>query len=137
MNKSMSNLSEFANDVHDLMGMNTQFITQRRFFDKWVENDNAFIIDEDDKERPTILFDDFTVTIESNHAKSKRLLDGDDWDTILDLIELEIENAKIDIKDISPEDMSVNNDKKEWVEEHERYIDYLESLHKKIRENYL
>ena len=43
--------------------MNTNFITQKRFYEKYVEDDDAFMVsDEGDKQ--VIYFDDFKITIE-------------------------------------------------------------------------
>lgn len=56
---------EFAQDIYDVLGMNTNHQTQEGFFDKYVENDNAFMVsDEGDKQ--VIYFDDFTITITQN-----------------------------------------------------------------------
>ena len=64
-NSRTADLAEFAQDVYDVLGMNTRFITQRQFFDKYVEDDDAFMVsDEGDKQ--VILFDDFTITITKN-----------------------------------------------------------------------
>lgn len=57
-------LFEFAQDVYDVLGMNTNFCTQEKFFNKYVEFDDAFMVsDEGDKQY--ILFDNFKITIES------------------------------------------------------------------------
>lgn len=58
-------LAEFANDLYDLMGKNTQFMTQDEFFEKYVENDNAFMVF-DNGEKQVIYFDDFTITVTAN-----------------------------------------------------------------------
>ena len=51
--------------MYDVLGMNTDHCTQEQFFNKYVENDNAFMIDSyTDKE--VICFDDFTITIKRN-----------------------------------------------------------------------
>ena len=56
---------EFAQDIYDVLGMNTHHCTQEKFFDKYVINDNAFMVsDEGDKQY--IYFDDFKITIERN-----------------------------------------------------------------------
>lgn len=55
--------SEFANDLYDVLGMNTDFCTQQEFFDEYVRDDNSFQIDEF-TDHTTILFDDVKVTIE-------------------------------------------------------------------------
>lgn len=60
-----NDLNEFAQDLYDVLGMNTDHCTQKQFFNKYVENDNAFMIDSyTDKE--VIYFDDFTITIKRN-----------------------------------------------------------------------
>lgn len=56
---------QFAADVYDVLGMNTNFITQKQFFNTYVEDDKAFMVsDEGDKQ--VIYFDDFKITIEKN-----------------------------------------------------------------------
>ena len=58
-------LMEFAQDIYDVLGMNTNHCTQEKFFYKYVENDNAFMVfEEGDKQY--IYFDDFKITIERN-----------------------------------------------------------------------
>lgn len=60
-----NDLNEFAQDLYDVLGMNTDHCTQQKFFNRYVENDNAFMIDSyTDKE--IIYFDDFTITIKRN-----------------------------------------------------------------------
>lgn len=63
MNKfEKEQLSEFAQDMYDVLAMNTNNMTQDKFFDKYVANDNAFMIcDEGDVQ--TIFFDDYEITI--------------------------------------------------------------------------
>lgn len=56
---------EFAQDIYDVLGMNTEHCTQQKFFDKYVENDNAFMVS-DEGGKQVIYFDDFTVTITPN-----------------------------------------------------------------------
>ena len=60
-----NDLAEFANDLYDLMGKNTQFMTQDEFFEKYVENDNAFMVFDNGKKQ-VIYFDDFTITVTAN-----------------------------------------------------------------------
>ena len=55
--------SEFANDLYDVLGMNTDFCTQQEFFDEYVRDDNSFQIDEF-TDHTTIWFDDVKVTVE-------------------------------------------------------------------------
>ena len=63
--KGNKDLAEFANDLYDVLGMNTNFISQNQFYDRYVKNDNAFMVsDEGDKQ--VIYFDDFKITIERN-----------------------------------------------------------------------
>ena len=58
-------LVEFAADVYDVLGMNTNFITQKQFFNTYVLEDEAFCVsDEGDKQ--VIYFDDYKITIERN-----------------------------------------------------------------------
>ena len=58
-------LYEFAQDVYDVLGMNTNFCTQKNFYHKYVELDDAFMVsDEGDKQY--IFFDNFKITIERN-----------------------------------------------------------------------
>jgi len=63
MNNRPDSLSDFANDIYDVLGMNTNHQTQRGFFEKYVEDDTAFMIDEY-KDVAYIYFDDFKITIE-------------------------------------------------------------------------
>lgn len=61
MNKRKeTSISRFAADLYDMMGMNN--ITQRQFYDKYVEPDEAFQLDEFEDESE-IQFDDFIITI--------------------------------------------------------------------------
>lgn len=61
----MANITDFAQDLYDVLGMNTNHCTQREFFNKYVEDDNAFMVsDEGDKQ--VIFFDDYTITIKQN-----------------------------------------------------------------------
>ena len=65
MNHVRFDLPTFAQDVYDLMGRNTNFITPKQFFEKYVAIDEAFMVsDEGDKQ--FIFFDDFKITIEYN-----------------------------------------------------------------------
>ena len=53
---------EFAQDLYDLMGRNTNHITAEQFFDKYIASDQAFMVsDEGDKQY--IYLDNFTITI--------------------------------------------------------------------------
>ena len=58
-------ISEFTQDLYDLMGRNTNFITPRQFFDKYVIDDHAFMVSEDDG-KFQILMDDYTITVTEN-----------------------------------------------------------------------
>lgn len=64
-NKRNERLSEFAQDLYDVLGMNTNDCTQEEFFKKYVENDYAFMTDSY-TDREVIYFDDFTITIRPN-----------------------------------------------------------------------
>lgn len=59
-------LTEFAQDLYDVLGKNTEFCTQEQFFDKYVSIDNAFMIDQY-KDKAVIYFDDYTITIKPTH----------------------------------------------------------------------
>lgn len=58
-------LEKFAQDLYDVLGMNTNFCTQEQFFDKYVEKDEAFVINQY-KDEAVILFDNFIITIKPN-----------------------------------------------------------------------
>ena len=59
---NISDLGLFAQDLYDVLGMNTNFETQRDFFNRYVMDDDAFMIyDEGDKY--FIFFDDVKITI--------------------------------------------------------------------------
>ena len=58
-------INEFAQDLYDVLGMNTNDCTQEQFFNKYVENDNAFIV-VPYADEAVIHFDDFTITIRPN-----------------------------------------------------------------------
>lgn len=64
-NKRNERLNEFAQDLYDVLGMNTNDCTQEQFFNKYVENDNAFIV-VPYADEAIIQFDDFTITIRPN-----------------------------------------------------------------------
>lgn len=55
-------LHEFAQDIYDVLGLNTNNITQEEFFFRYVEEDETFMVDVE-KDEVHILFDDFIVTI--------------------------------------------------------------------------
>lgn len=59
-------LTEFAQDLYDVLGMNTQHCTQQRFFNRYVMNDNAFMISDEGQNKQVIYFDDYTITIKRN-----------------------------------------------------------------------
>lgn len=63
--RNESNLNDFAQDLYDVLGMNTDNCTQEQFFNKYVANDDAFMIDSYTDEE-IIYFDDFTITIKRN-----------------------------------------------------------------------
>lgn len=58
-------LHEFAQDIYDVLGLNTNSITQKEFFFKYVEKDDAFMVDAE-MDEAHILFDDFIITIKRN-----------------------------------------------------------------------
>ena len=58
-------LHEFAQDIYDVLGLNTNSITQEEFFFKYVEKDDAFMADAE-MDEAHILFDDFIITIKRN-----------------------------------------------------------------------
>ena len=64
-NKRNERLNEFAQDLYDVLGMNTNDCTQEQFFNKYVENDSAFIV-VPYADEAIIHFDDFTITIRPN-----------------------------------------------------------------------
>ena len=63
--RNEKDINEFAEDLYDVLGMNTNNCTQEQFFKKYVENDYAFMIDSY-TDREVIYFDDFTITIRPN-----------------------------------------------------------------------
>ena len=63
--RNEKDINEFAQDLYDVLGMNTNNCTQEQFFKKYVENDYAFMIDSY-TDREVIYFDDFTITIRPN-----------------------------------------------------------------------
>ena len=58
-------MQEFAQDIYDVLGMNTNFQTQKGFFDKYVEDDDAFMINQFE-DKAVIYFDDFEIIIKPN-----------------------------------------------------------------------
>ena len=63
--RNKKDINEFAQDLYDVLGMNTNNCTQEQFFKKYVENDYAFMVDSY-TDREVIYFDDFTITIRPN-----------------------------------------------------------------------
>ena len=63
---SMDELTRFAQDLYDVLGMNTNHCTQRQFFNKYVEDDNAFMVSDEGRDKQVIYFDNFTITIKPN-----------------------------------------------------------------------
>ena len=61
----MNALTEFSQDIYDVLGMNTNHCTQEDFYYRWVETDHAFMVDNDDPDKAYIYFDDFKITIEN------------------------------------------------------------------------
>lgn len=62
--RDYQDLAEFAQDIYDVLGMNTNHCTQRQFFDKYVENDDAFMVSDEGRNKQVIYFDNFKITIE-------------------------------------------------------------------------
>lgn len=60
MNKRNETIDEFVQDLYDLMGRNTNFVTPSQFYHKWVEHDDAFMVDNNEN---VIYFDDFTIKV--------------------------------------------------------------------------
>lgn len=58
-------LAEFAQDLYDVLGMNTNHCTQEEFFEKYVRDDKAFMVN-DEGDKQLILFDNYTITIKKN-----------------------------------------------------------------------
>ena len=63
-------LSNFAQGIYDVLGMNTSRETQEGFFNKYVQNDEAFMIDQFTDEAK-IYFDDYTITISPKNGNGK------------------------------------------------------------------
>lgn len=63
MNKRNVSIARFVQDLYDLMGMNG--VSQSDFFFKYVEEDDAFMVDAFEDES-VIYFDDVTITIKPN-----------------------------------------------------------------------
>ena len=63
--RNEKDINEVAQDLYDVLGMNTNNCTQEQFFKKYVENDYAFMVDSY-TDREVIYFDDFTITIKPN-----------------------------------------------------------------------
>jgi len=61
----MDELILFAQDLYDVLGMNTNYCTQRKFFNKYVEGDSAFMV-QDEGDKQVISFDNYTITIKRN-----------------------------------------------------------------------
>lgn len=55
----------FAQDLYDVLGMNTGHCSQEEFFNKYVADDKSFMIDEY-TDKSIIYFDDYTITIKPN-----------------------------------------------------------------------
>ena len=63
--RNENDITKFAQDLYDVLGMNTNHCTQEQFFDKYVEKDEAFIV-VPYADEAIIQFDDFTITIKPN-----------------------------------------------------------------------
>lgn len=62
----MDDITTFAQDLYDVLGMNTNHCTQQEFFDKYVRDDDSFMVSDEGRDKQVIYFDDFTITIKSN-----------------------------------------------------------------------
>lgn len=62
----MDELTRFAQDLYDVLGMNTNHCTQQEFFDKYVMDDNAFMVSDEGRDKQVIYFDNLTITIKPN-----------------------------------------------------------------------
>ena len=60
MNKRNETIDEFVQDLYDLMGRNINFVTPHQFYQKWVKDDDAFMVDNNEN---VIYFDDFTIKV--------------------------------------------------------------------------
>lgn len=58
----MNDTTQFAQDVYDVLGMNTNFLTQEDFYYKYVKSDDAFMVDAY-KDHAVIYFDNYKITI--------------------------------------------------------------------------
>lgn len=56
-------LRDFASDLYDVLGMNTEFCTQEAFYNQYVKEDDSFMLDLG-RDKSYIHFDDFIITIE-------------------------------------------------------------------------
>lgn len=63
---SMDELTLFAQDLYDVLGMNTNHCTQKEFFDKYVRDDDAFMVSDEGRDKQVIYFDNYTITIKRN-----------------------------------------------------------------------
>lgn len=57
-----TDLVTFAQDLYDVLGMNTNHCTQKSFFARYVEDDKSFMVSDEGDEQ-YILFDNFRITI--------------------------------------------------------------------------
>lgn len=65
--RNTSDIADFTQDLYDLMGRNTGVngITPKQFFAKWVEDDKAFMISDEDG-KGVIYLDGLTITVTAN-----------------------------------------------------------------------
>lgn len=54
---------DFANDLYDVLAMNTELCTQEVFFNQYVKEDKSFMLNLG-RDKSYIYFDDFKITIE-------------------------------------------------------------------------
>ena len=62
----VSDLFEFAHDLYDVLGMNTNYCTQQQFYNQYVRDDNSFTISDEGHNKQVIHFNNFTITIKPN-----------------------------------------------------------------------
>ena len=62
--RNENDLNKFAQDLYDVLGMNTDHCTQQQFFDQYVRDDNAFMISDEGRNKQVIYFNSFKITLE-------------------------------------------------------------------------
>ena len=58
-----NNFLDFANDIYDVLAMNTELCTQETFFNQYVKDDKSFMLNLG-RDKSYIYFDNFKITIE-------------------------------------------------------------------------